>query len=200
MKIILASNNKGKVEEIKKLLDHQNVYSLNDISFEKEIEEYGDTFHINSLIKAQTLNKLHPNDIIIADDSGLCVESLNFQPGIYSARYAKNEDDYLINKDQANNKLLLKNLKNKDNRSAFFICVMCIIIPDQEPVFFSGKLKGQIAQEIKDGNGFGYDPIFLYNDKYLSELSIEEKNKISHRAKALEKVANYLTLQNNIKK
>ncbi len=197
MKIIMASNNKGKVGEVKEILKTDEVYSLEDIGYLQDIEEYGNTFHINALIKAQTIAEKFPEYIIIADDSGLCVEALEGGPGVYSARYAMNEIDYQKDFNLANNNLLLKNMENISNRTAYFSSVMCVIKPEEEPRFFSGTLKGEIATKIKEGNGFGYDPLFKCDGKFLSELTVKEKNLISHRGKALEKVINYINKENS---
>lgn len=192
MRIIVASNNQGKIREIKKMFNTENVFSLNDIGYKEDIEEYGKTFYINALIKVEELSEMYPDDIIISDDSGLCVESLNNDPGVYSARYAKEEEKYKENKDKANNELLLRNMQSIKNRKAYFITIICVKIPGKEPTFFNGKLKGEIANEIHEGNGFGYDPLFIYEGRYLSTLTIDEKNTISHRAKALKKTIKYI--------
>ncbi len=188
MRYIVASNNKGKIKEIKAILNYDNVVSLEDIGFLDDIEEYGTTFEMNSLIKAQTLSKLYPNDIIIADDSGLCIDALGGEPGVYSARYAMEDPLYKEEKFLACMNKALKNLEGKENRKAYFVSVICLIKPGNEPMFFRGELHGSIANEIKSGNGFGYDPIFLYEGNYISLLSDEEKNNISHRKIALEKM------------
>ncbi|MFV0287921.1 MAG: RdgB/HAM1 family non-canonical purine NTP pyrophosphatase [Mycoplasmatales bacterium] len=197
MKIIIASNNQGKIQEIKKLIqeagiDNVKLYSLNDLKYTDEIEEYGKTYYINALIKAQTLAKKYPKYIVIADDSGISVESLNGNPGVYSARYGENEAGYKENQNLTNNKLLLQELNDSSNRLAEFKAVICVIKPNQEPHFFSGTLRGQIATTICEDKGFGYDPIFLYKNKFLSQMTVEEKNKISHRGEALKKVIKYL--------
>lgn len=188
MRYIVASNNKGKIKEIKAILNYDNVVSLEDIGFLEDIEEYGTTFEMNSLIKAQTLSKLYPNDIIIADDSGLCIDALDGEPGVYSARYAMEDPLYKEEKFLACMNKALKNLEGIKNRKAYFVSVICLIKPGKEPMFFRGELHGEIASEIKSGNGFGYDPIFLYEGNYISLLSDEEKNNISHRKIALEKM------------
>ncbi len=188
MRYIVASNNKGKIKEIKAILNYDNVVSLEEIGFLEDIEEYGTTFEMNSLIKAQTLSTLYPNDIIIADDSGLCIEAINDEPGVYSARYAMEDPLYKEDKFLACMNKVLNKLKDISNRKAYFVSVICLIKPDQEPKFFRGELHGEIANEIKLGNGFGYDPIFLYEKDYISLLSDDKKNSISHRKIALEKM------------
>ncbi len=188
MRYIVASNNKGKIKEIKAILNYDNVVSLEEIGFLDEIEEYGTTFEMNSLIKAQTLSTLYPNDIIIADDSGLCIDDLNGAPGVYSARYAMEDPLYKEDKFLACMNKALNKLKDISNRKAYFVSVICLIKPGEEPKFFRGELHGEIASEIKSGNGFGYDPIFLYEGNYISLLSDDQKNNISHRKIALEKM------------
>ncbi|MFV0289151.1 MAG: RdgB/HAM1 family non-canonical purine NTP pyrophosphatase [Mycoplasmatales bacterium] len=192
MKIIIASNNEGKIQEIKKLLKTKDVYSLQDIGYTEDIKEYGTTYHINALIKAQTIAQKFPEYIIIADDSGISVEALKGEPGVYSARYGQTQNGYEANPNMVNNQLLLTNLQGISNRKAKFVSVMCVIKPGQEPYFFRGDLKGEIALEICEAQGFGYDPIFLYEGKYLSQMSVEAKNEISHRGQALTKVVDYL--------
>ncbi len=188
MRYIVASNNKGKIKEIKAILNYDNVVSLEDIGFFDEIEEYGTTFEMNSLIKAQTLSSLYPEDIIIADDSGLCIDALNGAPGVYSARYAMEDPLYKEDKFLACMNKVLDKLKDASNRKAYFVSVICLIKTGEEPKFFRGELHGEIANEIKYGNGFGYDPIFLYEGDYISLLSDNKKNSISHRKIALEKM------------
>lgn len=192
MKYILASNNQGKVREIKEILKDKNILSLEEIGFFDEIDEYGETFEMNALIKAQTISKKYPNDVVIADDSGLCIESLGGEPGVYTARYAKDDPLFKEDKFLACMNKTLKNMEGKENRSAFFVSVICLIKPKEEPVFFRGELNGEIAKEIHKENGFGYDPIFKYKGDFISKLSNNEKNKISHRAIALKKMKEYL--------
>ncbi len=188
--IIIATNNKHKTIEYKAMLHKlgYNVLSLSDIDFDQEIIESSDTFHGNALIKAKTISD-YTKKMVIADDTGLCVNKLGGDPGVYSARYAGISHDY-----QRNNEKLLKKLDGIIDRSAYFITVICLYIPFQEAIFFEGRLDGEIALEAKGGNGFGYDPLFvLKNGKHLAELSLDEKNKISHRALALQKLTKYLS-------
>ena len=140
------------------------------------------------MIKAKTL-ALHLNKTVIADDSGLEVFALNNEPGIYSARYAGIEKDY-----DANNELLLKNLKDKDNRGARFVTAMCVYYMDKAPIFVEDYLYGEISEEYVGDNGFGYDPLFYVPtlNMNLAELSLEEKNKISHRALCLKQLIKFL--------
>lgn len=184
---ILATNNHHKVNELKAILNIDDIYSLDEVGFNQEIEEYGTTFEQNSLIKAQVIANAFPEATIISDDSGLCVKTLNMQPGVYSKRYANTGND------NDNNQLLLKNMEGVSERDAWFVCVLCLIQPNQEPVFFRGELAGTIATSLNGESGFGYDPLFLIdNQTTVAQLSEEEKNNISHRAQALSKLKDYL--------
>ncbi len=192
--IIIATYNQHKVDEIKDILQRDDVKSLKDLNFKEEIAETGNTFEQNSLIKAQFIQKYYPNDIILSDDSGLCVIALNHQPGVYSARYASNDNE---NQDLANNQKLLKVMENITDRRAYYMCCLCLIMPYQEPRFFAASLKGSINTKMVIDNGFGYDPLFILEDnRCLSQLSIKEKNQISHRYQALLQVKQYL--KNNV--
>ncbi len=188
--VIIATNNQHKLEEVtavlSQLLPDVNTLSLKDINFNDDIEEYGTTFYQNALIKAETIAKIHPNKIVIADDSGLEVATLNGEPGVYSARYASDSIDYKKDKDSANNAKLLRMLSTEADRSACFKTVLAIIIPNQEPIFVSGSVAGEILTVPRGENGFGYDPLFTADkQKSFAELSAAEKNQLSHRANAL---------------
>lgn len=186
MDVVLASTNKGKIRELKEMLkDYDiNLLSLNDINFNNEIIENGNSFEENALIKARTVSEFS-NLITIADDSGIEVTALNNAPGIYSARYSGGSDD-------DNNTLLLKNLEGKENRSAHYTCAIVLYFPNGKYKTFIGYCYGKIGYEYRGSNGFGYDPLF-YLPEYkmtMAEISSEEKNKISHRYKALKGVIN----------
>jgi len=179
--IVLASNNKHKIKEFKKMLPEYNVLSLNDINYTKEIEETGKTFEENSLLKAKTIHDYLKNDyIVIADDSGLCCEALDGAPGIYSARYAGDHND------QANRDKLRKDLKDKDH-TAYFNCTIVVYYPDDTHKVFVGKTYGTIIEEERGDTSFGYDCIFLSKDlnKTFGEATEEEKNSVSHRGRAI---------------
>lgn len=184
MRVILATNNKNKVKEIEAILDTK-VYSLAEIGCNVEVEETGVTFEENAYLKAHEISLLYPNDVIISDDSGLEVEALNNAPGVYSARYSKEQTD------SANNLLLLKNLEGITKRNAKFVCVICYI-KSGKVNYFRGELNGVIANEINGNNGFGYDPVFLVDNKSLASYLPVEKNKFSHRFNALKKLENYI--------
>jgi XTP/dITP diphosphohydrolase len=183
MDLIISSNNKNKINEIKKLLSSLdiNVLSLSDINFNEEILETGSTFSQNSYIKAKTIfDKYHMP--VIADDSGLEVEALGGKPGVYSHRYAGEDCN-----DTANNLKLIEELNGVLNRNANYTCDICYINKDGQVKHSTGKCYGLICNNPKGENGFGYDPYFYIESlgKTMAELDMDEKNKISHRAKAL---------------
>ena len=186
--LIFATHNNHKLREVQKMLPNTNLKSLSDINFNEEIEENGNSFEENAIIKAETIyNKTKLN--VFSDDSGLVIPALNGEPGIFSARYAGTGND------KDNNKKVLEKLKDKSDRSAYFICVICLII-DGEKHIFEGKVDGEILIEPRGDNDFGYDPIFKPNgyDLSFAEMIPELKNKISHRNIAIEKMKNYLKL------
>ena len=192
--VVLASRNKGKVRELERLLcaylgDVIELKSLTEVGITEEIEENGTTFEENAFIKASAAAKSgFPG---LGDDSGLVVRALDMAPGVYSARYAGEHGN-----DAANNELLLRNLSDKDDRSASFVCTIALIDP-ADPThgkFFRGETEGVILHEARGKGGFGYDPLFFYEPMGLSfsEMSAEQKNSISHRGKAIEQLAEYL--------
>ena len=190
MKIIVATKNKGKMKEIKEILSDLNydILSLEDIGLDIEVEEDGKTFKENATKKAVEIMKLC-NEITLADDSGLVVEALDGAPGIYSARYSGEHGD-----DLQNNLLLLKNMKDKKNRNAKFVCALALAFPDGRVINVEGEFHGKIDYEMKGTGGFGYDVLFYlpeYN-KTSAEISAAEKNKISHRYMALNKLKDEL--------
>jgi XTP/dITP diphosphohydrolase len=188
MKLIFASNNTNKLKEIKALVPPQiQVKSLQDIQFDIEIEETGNTLQENAAIKARTIFEL-TGEACFADDSGLMVDALDGQPGVKSARYAGEPSDNL-----ANINLLLNNLQNIENRNARFQTVVCYKDAQQEH-FFKGEVLGDIIHEMHGTNGFGYDPIFIPKGytKTFAEMDAEEKNKISHRKNAIAQLVAFL--------
>ena len=193
MKIVLASRNKKKIGELQtllaKYLSEIEVLSLDDIGFEGDIVEDGETFEDNAYIKASTVARL--GYIGVGDDSGLCVDALDGAPGVYSARYAGEHGD-----DAANNALLLENLADKEGRSAQFVCAIACVFPEDvsRAHIFRGTVEGKIIDEYRGEGGFGYDPLFYYEPfgKTLAEMSAEEKNSISHRGKAIELFAEFM--------
>lgn len=188
MKVILASNNKNKIKEIKKLFENSDIeiVGLKDVAFYDEIEENGKTFTENALIKAKTIYDIYKIPVI-SDDSGIEVDALNGKPGVYSARWSGNGDE-------ANNDKLLQELDGVSNRKANYACVVCYYNGKNDFKFFEGKCYGTIGFERKGEGGFGYDPLFILenSDKTMAEITMEEKNKISHRSIAVKQLADYL--------
>jgi XTP/dITP diphosphohydrolase len=186
--IVLASNNEHKIKEFKKMLPDYNILSLKEIDYTEDIEETGETFEENALLKAKTihdfLQKEHPDYIVIADDSGLCCEALDGAPGVYSARYAGGHGN-----NEANRKKLQKELKDKD-RTAYFNCTIVVYYPDDTHKVFVGKTYGKITEDERGDKSFGYDCIFLSDDlnKTFGEATEEEKNSVSHRGRAIEEM------------
>ena len=186
IKVVLASRNAKKIEELRVLLKQEiqedlEVLSLDDIGYYDDIIETGETFEENAITKASVPASL--GYIGIADDSGLCVTSLNDAPGVYSARYSGGDDE-------DNNDLLLKELENKEDRSAKYVCVMACIFPDHKDDFtVRGECYGEILKERQGTAGFGYDPLFYYEPfgKTFAEIDLKEKNKVSHRSVAIKK-------------
>ena len=184
MKIVVATKNQGKLREIKAILsdDKYEIVSMSDIGIDIEVDEDADTFSGNAEKKAIEIMKVC-NEITLADDSGLVVDALNGAPGVYSARYAGEHGD-----DLQNNLLLLKNMQNETNRKAKFVCAMVLAFPDGRTISVEGEFHGQIDYEMKGTGGFGYDVLFYLPEYGMTsaEISAEEKNKISHRSKALQ--------------
>lgn len=187
--IVLASNNKNKIREFREIFSDYNILSLNDIGFNAEIEETGETFLENSFIKAKTIHLfLKDKNLdydVVSDDSGLCVEALNGAPGVYSARYAG-----IHGNDAENIKKLLKELEGKDNRKAYFICSIVLYKSNGKYYDVEGKTYGTITNEKIGDDSFGYDPVFLSDDlgKTFGQASADEKNKVSHRGRAIKQL------------
>ena len=184
--LIVESTNQGKLKEIRAMLKDINieVLSMKDVLNEEiDIEETGTTFKENALIKASTIAKI-VNKPVLADDSGLEVDALDKQPGVYSARFLGHDTSYDIK-----NQYIIDALKDKD-RTARFVCAMALVIPGQEPIIIEETMEGLINDKIEGENGFGYDPIFYFPPCKMTSamMSMEEKNKHSHRAKALKKL------------
>ncbi len=186
--IVFASNNAHKLEEVRvKLKDIFRVKSLKEIGCFDDIPETADTFEGNAELKAIWVKEKYNMDCF-GDDSGLEIEALDNRPGIYSARYAGADCSYADN-----NALVMKQLAGIENRKAHFVTVICLIL-NGEVNFFRGEVQGEIITEYRGKEGFGYDPIFkpLGYDKTFAEMSLEEKNKLSHRAIALNKMLHFL--------
>lgn len=190
--VIIATKNKGKAKEFEALFNEKGfaIKTLLDFPELDDVEETGITFNENALLKAETIaEKL--NTLVLADDSGLIVEALYGQPGVYSARYAGEEKN-----DAKNNAKLLNELADtpSDKRQAAFHCSLALAEPGKESLVIEGQVKGRIADVPRGTHGFGYDPLFYIpeKNKTMAELSQEEKNKISHRAVALQKLSKEL--------
>ena len=190
--IILATNNKHKLQEVREILSPHKivVYGLNDLNIKvPEVEENGTTYAENALIKAKSIQQVTTMPII-ADDSGLEITALNNEPGLHSARYAES----LGGHDNAI-KEILKRLEDKKDRSARFVCDIILLNVEKEPRLFEGVAKGKIAQEKMGDGGFGYDPIFISDETgECFALMKDNKNTVSHRAKALKKLLTYLKI------
>lgn len=187
-KIIFATGNEGKMKEIREILGDLDaeVLSLKEAGIEAEIEENGKTFEENAVIKAKAICEM-TGEIVLADDSGLEIDYLNKEPGVYSARYMGENTSYHIK-----NGNLINRLKGvpDEKRTARFVCVIAAAFPDGVIKTARGTMEGRIGYEEKGENGFGYDPIFFLPEFGCTsaELSMEEKNKISHRGKALQAI------------
>jgi len=193
MELIIASQNQNKLVEFKKILgDKINLFSLSDIGLYQEIPENEKTIKKNAMFKAKFVNTQTGKNVF-ADDTGLEIDSLNGEPGVYSARYSGVER----NSDK-NIELVLTKLKNKSNRNSRFKTIISLIL-DGKSVNFEGVVEGKITEEKRGSNGFGYDPIFQPNGyaSTFGEMSLKEKNKISHRSIAINKMVQYLK-ENNL--
>ncbi len=189
MELVFATNNLNKLEEIKQLLNNKTIQikSLSDINYSEDIPETGITLEQNASQKSHYItDKFNIN--CFADDTGLEIEALNGEPGVYSARYAGEDKNAMKNMQK-----VLTNMSSMSNRKARFRTVISLLI-DKNEVLFEGEVKGEIALTQTGSKGFGYDPIFIPDgyDVSFAEMDLNEKNKISHRAKAVEKLVNYL--------
>lgn len=185
-RIIFATGNADKMKEIRMILSDtgMDILSMKEAGANADIVEDGTTFEENARIKAQAVAKLFPDDIVMADDSGLEIDYLNGEPGIYSARYMGEDTPY-----EVKNQNLIERLSGvpKEKRTARFVCAVAAALPDGSTKTVRGTIEGYIGWESAGENGFGYDPIF-YVDEYgcsTAQLSPEEKNKVSHRGNAL---------------
>lgn len=191
-KIIFATKNKGKIKEIKEILKTLDVevISMEEAGITLDVVEDGETFEENALKKAREIMMLS-KQVVMADDSGLEVDYLDKAPGVYSARFGGENTSYAIK-----NQMILEKLRNVpwEQRRARFVSVIVTVFPDGNIRTTRGTIEGYIAYEAKGNQGFGYDPIFYVPEYHctLAELTLEEKNKISHRGKALEKMKRLL--------
>ena len=200
-KLVLASANKHKIKEFKAIFKGYEIVPMSEFGFTEDIEENGKNFLENAIIKAKAVNKfLKAKGIelpVIADDSGLCVDALGGEPGVMSARYSGGHDNK-----EANRVLLLEKLKDKDNRDAHFNCTIVMYMPNDDCIFAEGKTEGTIAFEESGNKDFGYDCLFISKDlnKTFGDATESEKNKVSHRGRAIKQIAaeyeKYLTKKN----
>ena len=185
-RIIFATGNEGKMREIREILAgmETEILSMKEAGLQSDAEETGTTFEENAIIKAKAMAAM-TDDIVLADDSGLEVDYLNKEPGIYSARYLGEDTSYDIK-----NQAILDRMKGvpKEKRSARFVCAIAAVLPNKEVLVVRETIEGYIGYEVAGCNGFGYDPIFYVPrfDKTTAELTEEEKNQVSHRGKALQ--------------
>lgn len=187
-KLVFATNNKHKLHEIKRIVgDGIEILSLADIACSEELPETSPTIAGNAIQKARYVKEHYGYDCF-ADDTGLCVNALDGEPGIYTARYAGEGHD-----SEANMALLLKNMENKDDRSAYFLTAIALVEGD-ETHLFEGKVEGQIAEFKSGKGGFGYDPVFIPEgyDVTFAKMDEDSKNAISHRGRATTALMEYL--------
>lgn len=187
-RLVVATGNVNKLREIAEIFPHYEVISAKQAGFEGEVEETGETFAENSRLKAEAVARAL-GCIALADDSGLCAEALGGAPGVYSARYAGGNGD-----DRANRLLLLKNMEDERNRRAYFQSAIALVYPDGKCLIAEGRTYGNILYEETGENGFGYDCVFESEDlgKSFGVASAEEKNAVSHRFRALQKLSEML--------
>ncbi len=198
MKIVLASRNQKKIGELRTILSESfpnlEILSLDDVGIEGEIEENGSTFEENALIKARVAAT--SGYIGVGDDSGLTVDALGGDPGIYSARYAVRCHFAGDHDDEGNNQALLQNLAGvpAEKRTGAFVCAIGCVMPDGREFTVRGEARGRMLEEYRGGGGFGYDPLFFYDplNKTFAELTPDEKNAVSHRGKAVRAFAKML--------
>lgn len=187
--VIIATRNVHKVEEIRAILTDWEVQDLSVIIDPPEVEETGSTFLENAALKARAISVL-TDALVISDDSGLEVDALNGEPGVYSSRYAGEDGN-----DGLNNKKLLRELQGETNRCARFRCVICVARKGEILSDFSGVVEGRILETVQGEGGFGYDPLFVPDgyEKSFAELGEGVKNGLSHRARALEGASAWLS-------
>ncbi len=189
--LLFFSNNKNKIIEVKKIFNKFNLelISLDDINITEEPKESGQTFEENAKIKSD-YGFSKTGIPCFADDSGICIESLNWKPGIFSKRFLNK-----FRNNEACFKNIIKSVKSKCKQNAYFKTSISLTVSRNQNIVFNGKIKGKISNQIKGGYGFGYDPIFIPRNykKTLAELSTKEKNKISHRSIAVTKLINFLS-------
>lgn len=181
--LIIASNNAGKIREIKAILGSRfsRILSMAEAGLQMDVEETGTTFEANAILKAQAVAQA-TGMAALADDSGLAVDALGGAPGVYSARYSGGND-------QDNNDKLLREMHSHEDRQARYLCIMALATPQGDILTAEGRCEGAIAREPRGKRGFGYDPLFLvdgYDGQTMAQLPDDEKNRISHRKRAIE--------------
>ncbi len=186
MQLIAATGNLHKLGELRKMFPEHEILSAKEAGFTGEVEETGDSFRENALLKARAVMRATGKPAL-ADDSGLCVDALKGAPGVYSARYSGGGD-------AENRKLLLKNLEGAEDRRAHFSCCIALVFPDGRELIAEGRTGGQILSAPRGAGGFGYDSLFLSDDLGVTfaEASEEEKNAVSHRGRAIAKLREML--------
>lgn len=189
MEVVLATGNAHKAGELQEILAPHKVLIPADLGIEFDCEETGTTYLANALLKAEALFPLAEGRPVIADDSGISLPALDGAPGIYSARYGSDVMGRMLEAEERN-AFLLKNLDDKDDWSAFFVCSMVLMLSDYRVYTIQETMDGRITEKIAGGGGFGYDPVFYLEEKgcTVAELPQEEKNRLSHRGKAGEKI------------
>lgn len=197
-RIIFATGNKNKVRECHEILEDvaDEIVSMKEAGLDPDIDENGSTFEENAMIKAKAVHDLAPDSIVIADDSGLVVDALNGEPGIYSARYLGEDTSYDIK-----NAKILERMQGvpREKRTARFVCAMAVIMPDGDSFTKTGVMEGYIGDHAEGENGFGYDPVFFVEPQNCSTavLSPDEKNAISHRGQAMRAIAEELKVRSS---
>ncbi|RYD58035.1 MAG: RdgB/HAM1 family non-canonical purine NTP pyrophosphatase [Sphingobacteriales bacterium] len=191
--LVIASNNAGKIKEIRQMIDSIKLLSLADVGFTAEIEEPYQTFEENARVKAETIHQFSGKNVF-ADDSGICLNALDGAPGVNSAYFAGLPRD-----DERNLQKVLEVLKNKEDRAAYYKALICLVW-DGEVHYFEGICNGRILEQKMGNEGFGYDPIFVPNgyDKTFGELQPEVKNELSHRGKAVRKMVEFLKTKTGV--
>ena len=184
IRLVVASGNKNKLREIAEIFTDFEVCSQKEMGFDEDVEETGTTFAENALIKARAASAAL-GEMVLADDSGLCVDALDGAPGVYSARYCGYHGD-----DEKNRKVLLKNMEGITNRRAHFSSAIALVYPDGRELLAEGHTYGEILHEETGNGGFGYDCLFFNDDlqKSFGVATAEEKNKVSHRFRALQEL------------
>ena len=185
MKFVIATHNNHKVTEFKRILEPLGVevVSQNEAGIDVEVVETGTTFAENAKLKAESVSRVG-NCVAIADDSGICIDAFDGGPGIYSSRFLGEDTPYT-----EKNAIILDRLKDvpDEKRTARYVCAICCIFPNGDIIETEGRCEGKMGYESKGGNGFGYDPIFMVDDRSLAQISDAEKDEISHRGVALKK-------------